>query len=333
MRAHGLAILLRAETLAFDELESGAFLDKVVGLPLPAAQKIALHRYVEGWPAGLCLLAKELHALSHEAARVQLLASLDDEGEPPLIWPAVEGYLREELFDELSRPLRTFLIQSSILSTLNAEVCKAVTGCQDAAELLHMSYQRNLFLFRQERRQEGNGDVDSSYSQPQFRFHPLFAAFLRRRLYQEMADEVTRLHQRAAFATSEPVQKVRHYLAAQCWTEAAQILASINNDDLPGEMAAKLLHNASKMPAALRQALTARHKAVPPAAVRLGLTARQFEVLSLLDHGASNHAIATELFITLATVKGHIAEIMRKLEVRTRREAVLRATELGLLFH
>lgn len=333
MRAHGLATILRAETLAFDELESSAFLDKVAGLTLPAAQRIALHRYTEGWPAGLCLLTQDLHAISHEAARIQLIESLNDGHEPPALWPAVEAYLREELFNGLPRHLRTFLMQSSILSTLNAEVCKAVTNCQDAAELLHEIYQRNLFLFRQERQQDRNGYVNSSYSQPHFRLHTLFAAFLRGRLYQKMPDEVARLHQRAASATPEPAQKIRHYLAAQCWTEAAQILADMNNDALPNEMVAKLLQTSTKMPASLRHALTAWHKAVPPAAVRLGLTARQFEVLSLLDHGASNHAIATELFITLATVKGHISEIMRKLEVRTRREAVLRATELGLLFH
>jgi ATP/maltotriose-dependent transcriptional regulator MalT len=63
----------------------------------------------------------------------------------------------------------------------------------------------------------------------------------------------------------------------------------------------------------------------------LGLTARQFQVLALLEHGASNQAIASELFITLATVKEHIGEIMRKLNVRTRRDAVRRAIELDLL--
>jgi LuxR family maltose regulon positive regulatory protein len=329
MRAGGLATILRADTLAFDEVESAAFLDKVAGLSLTAAQKIALHRHAEGWPAALCLLAQELHALSHEGARIHYIASLDNGDEPPPLWPAVEAYLREELFDELPRQLRMFLMQSSILSTLSADVCKAVTGCQDAAELLQVLYQRNLFLFRLATPLH---EVTST-SQPLFRYHTLFATFLRRRLYQEMPDEVPRLHQRAAEATPEALQKLRHYLAAHCWTEATQLLVSMKNGDWPGEALAKLAHISNKIPKPLYQALTARHRTVPPpAAMRAGLTARQFEVLALLDHGASNHAIAMELFITLATVKGHIGEIMRKLEVTTRREAVRRATELGLLF-
>jgi ATP/maltotriose-dependent transcriptional regulator MalT len=213
-------------------------------------------------------------------------------------------------------------------------VCQAVTACQDAAELLLAIQQRNLFLFRHTTPKEGDGLVDA-YSQPFFRYYTLFAAFLRRRLHQEMPDQVAPLHRRAAEAEAEAVEKLRHYLAARCWTEAEKILANLNRgDDWPGEKLAKLARSSNEIPHHICQALTARRTSTaPPAAMRLGLTARQFEVLALLYHGASNHAIATELFITLATVKEHIGEIMRKLQVRTRRDAVRRAVELGLLPH
>jgi LuxR family maltose regulon positive regulatory protein len=337
MRAHGLATVLRAAELAFDEAESAAFLEKVAGVNLPAAQQLALYRYTEGWPAGLHLLAQELRALSQEAARTLFIASLDDEHEPPVIWPTLEAYLREELFDNLPRSLRTFLMQTSILKVLRADACQAVTGCQDAEQLLQESYQRNLFLFRCSMTQDNDGRADVSHSQPLFRCHTLFAAFLRRRLYQEMPDQMLQLHRRAAEAEHEPVQKVRHYLAAQCWAEAAQVVASIHEGgDWPGDQLAKLARSAGEMPAYLRQVLTGRRQSAPgrplgPAAIRLGFTVRQLEVLALLDDGASNRAIANELFITLATVKGHISEIMRKLEVGNRREAVRRAAEMGLL--
>lgn len=354
LRAHGLATILRADTLAFDETESVAFLDKVAGLSLPNAHKIALHRYAEGWPIGLFMLAQDLHALPHEAARTQFIAALDGGDEPPEMWLTVEAYLREELFDALPRSMRTFLMQSSILSTLRVEVCQKVTGSANAAELLHELYQRNLFLLRHvpllpessypngsygSQNSRGKSSGDAAYAQPLFRYNTLFAAFLRRRLHQEMADQVPRLHQLAAEASPEVMQKLRHYLAAQCWTEAAQLLAKLESAKLEhgewsSELCAKLAKSAKQMPAPLRKALTARSKgAPPPAALNLGLTARQFEILALLDHGASNNAIANELFITLATVKEHIGEIMRKLEVRSRHEAVRRATELGILAH
>jgi len=352
LRAHGLATILRADTLAFDEVESIAFLDKVAGLSLSNAQKIALHHYAEGWPIGLSMLAQDLHALPHEAARTQFIALLDTCDEPPELWLTAEAYLREELFDDLPRSLRTFLMQSSILSTFRVEMCQQVTGMANAAELLQELYQRNLFLLRQLPPQDessylnsgygrqnsgARGSGDALYSQPFFRYHTLFAAFLRRRLYQEMADQVPRLHRLAAEASPEAIQKLRHYLGAQCWAEAAEILSNLANTDRgdgPQELCAKLAKSTKKMPPPLRKALIARSKgAPPPAAVRIGITARQYEVLALLDYGASNHDIANELFITLATVKEHIGEVMRKLGVRSRHEAVQRATELGILAH
>ncbi|MCA9860152.1 MAG: response regulator transcription factor [Thermomicrobiales bacterium] len=49
-----------------------------------------------------------------------------------------------------------------------------------------------------------------------------------------------------------------------------------------------------------------------------GLTSREIEVLQLLATGASNRVIAETLFISLATVKGHVQNIMRKLGLRSR---------------
>jgi LuxR family maltose regulon positive regulatory protein len=45
----------------------------------------------------------------------------------------------------------------------------------------------------------------------------------------------------------------------------------------------------------------------------------------------SNHEIASELFVSVNTVKTHLRSIYRKLGAADRREAVLRARELQLL--
>jgi DNA-binding CsgD family transcriptional regulator len=62
-----------------------------------------------------------------------------------------------------------------------------------------------------------------------------------------------------------------------------------------------------------------------------GLTEREAEVLALLAAGASNRAIAEQLFVTEGTVKRHTHNIYRKLDVNNRTQAVVRAGELGLL--
>jgi DNA-binding NarL/FixJ family response regulator len=57
------------------------------------------------------------------------------------------------------------------------------------------------------------------------------------------------------------------------------------------------------------------------------LTPREIEVLTAISEGLGNKAIARRLSISLHTVKFHIESIFRKLEVRTRAEAVARGLQ------
>jgi len=63
----------------------------------------------------------------------------------------------------------------------------------------------------------------------------------------------------------------------------------------------------------------------------LHLTARQQRVLELLAEGLPNKLIARELSLSDATVKLHVSAILRELGVRNRTEAVVLASQLGLL--
>jgi len=65
--------------------------------------------------------------------------------------------------------------------------------------------------------------------------------------------------------------------------------------------------------------------------VRDLLSPRERMVLTHLDGELSLAEIASEMFISLATVKSHCATIYRKLESRSRRSAVARAKTIGLL--
>jgi DNA-binding NarL/FixJ family response regulator len=63
----------------------------------------------------------------------------------------------------------------------------------------------------------------------------------------------------------------------------------------------------------------------------MALTVREREVLGLLASGCSNREIASTLFVSLPTVKTHLAHIYDKLDARNRNEALGRAMTLGLL--
>ena len=64
---------------------------------------------------------------------------------------------------------------------------------------------------------------------------------------------------------------------------------------------------------------------------QLGLTEREFEVLTFLASGKSNQEIADTLHLSLNTIKTHCAKLYEKLDVSRRTQAVQKGRELGLL--
>jgi DNA-binding NarL/FixJ family response regulator len=75
----------------------------------------------------------------------------------------------------------------------------------------------------------------------------------------------------------------------------------------------------------------ARRTSPVPASVASKLTNREMEVLRLLAEGLEQDDIARQLFITRKTVGTHIENIMRKLGVRSRSQAVALAYREDLL--
>ena len=74
-----------------------------------------------------------------------------------------------------------------------------------------------------------------------------------------------------------------------------------------------------------------RVEPISPAATSQALTERELAVLRYLPTMFKAAEIATDLFVTVNTVKSHQQSIYRKLDVRTRREAVDRARQLHLI--
>ena len=61
------------------------------------------------------------------------------------------------------------------------------------------------------------------------------------------------------------------------------------------------------------------------------LTSRELEVLKLLTKGLTNQEIASELIVSLNTIKSHVSSILKKLNVRNRTQAVNHGRALNLI--
>jgi two-component system NarL family response regulator len=89
-------------------------------------------------------------------------------------------------------------------------------------------------------------------------------------------------------------------------------------------MAGKLLTEFATL---ARQTGEERVQQVPPPR----LTDRETEVLTLVAKGMNNREIARELFISENTVKNHVRNILEKLHLHSRMEAVMYAVREKLL--
>lgn len=74
-----------------------------------------------------------------------------------------------------------------------------------------------------------------------------------------------------------------------------------------------------------------RHAASSTAQPDASLTERELEVLRLVANGSSNHSIADQLSLSPRTIEVHLYHVFKKLGASSRTEAVVRATQRGLI--
>ena len=176
LRARDQLIELRAADLSFTPIESAAFLNEIMRLNLTQADIAALAERTEGWIAGLQMAALSLQGRVDRSDFVQAFTGSHR---------FVLDYLIEEVLERQPIDLQDFLLQTSILDQLTADLCDALTGRADSQVVLQQLEQANLFI------------VPLDDERRWYRYHHLFADLLRSRLLQVQPDLIPMLQQRA----------------------------------------------------------------------------------------------------------------------------------------
>ncbi|WP_058119119.1 HTH-type transcriptional regulator MalT [Photobacterium kishitanii] len=181
LRIRDLLLEIDNTGLAFDDEETQRFFHQRISENIESELLSTLRKQVEGWPSALQLIALHAKQKTHSLANsTQSIAAFNRSH----LW----DYLAEEVFDQLSDDTKDFLLHCSILDMFNAELITELTARSDALSMLESLDRFGLFLTQLE-------GEDNWY-----RFHHLFAEFLRHQRYTTIPQQRNELHCNAAKA-------------------------------------------------------------------------------------------------------------------------------------
>jgi LuxR family maltose regulon positive regulatory protein len=159
-RARGELLEIGAEELIFTRDETQHYMANTT--ELSAADLDMLQQRTEGWIAGIKLVCLALRRDGLPA--MEMLNAFTGNQR------SVSDFFAEEVISSLPKRIADFLMKTSILEQLSPELCDAVTGDNNARQLLNEIEVSGLFL------------VQLDNERKWYRYHHLFAEFLQRRL-------------------------------------------------------------------------------------------------------------------------------------------------------
>jgi LuxR family maltose regulon positive regulatory protein len=207
LRMRGELLELRSSDLRFHGTEMSQFLD-LHDVQLADDERAQLHELTEGWPAGAQLAAIALQRGVERDGFLWAFANTDR---------ALSDFLMSEVLASLPSDLVDFLVETSVLEAFDAELCVAVTGVDDAAALLDRLVAANLFV------------VPLDDAAGFYRYHHLFAAFLRARLASLGRSKRRATYERASQALEQRgdiAGALTHAMAINDVSHAGKILRS-----------------------------------------------------------------------------------------------------------
>jgi LuxR family maltose regulon positive regulatory protein len=219
LRAKGAMTEVRAKELQFTDDESAAFLGKALDFALDPPAAAQLVRRVEGWVAGLRLVALSVQNEQEVQHVVGGIHSTDK---------YVMDYLVSEVVAHQSAAIQEYLLTTSVLDRFCAPLCDVAVGEDHATrdvsgdEFVRWLLYANVFVVPL-------ADEDRQW----YRYHHLFRQLLQHQLENRMdADGIACVHERVSDWFDDNgyyEDAVHHALAAGAPAAAARVIARRRN--------------------------------------------------------------------------------------------------------
>ena len=196
-RSQNEIIELRAADLGFSENDVSELFNKKLNIGITSKEIKLLDAKIEGWIAGLQLVALTIQGKKNKSAYIAKIA-----GDNRYIM----DYLMEEVLNIHDDEIRTFLLYTSILEKLNGSLCDSVLQLNNSQSLLEYLEKNNMFI------------VPLDNERKWYRYHHLFADLLKKQLIIRHKDEALELHKKASTWFEEnnmPLLAIEHALAAE----------------------------------------------------------------------------------------------------------------------
>ncbi len=208
-RARGHMIEIRPNDLRFTESEVRTFLNDLKGLELLPEQIMAMLSRTEGWITGLQLAAISMQGREDIHEFVSAFSGSHH---------YIIDYLVDEVMARQTEEIQKFLCQTSILDRFSAPLCDAVMGISNSKEVLRQLGEANLFL------------IPLDDKRNWYRYHHLFADFLKQRLRENDPENVSELHRRASEWLEQNqliTEAINHSLVGEDYQRAAQLVENV----------------------------------------------------------------------------------------------------------
>src|SRR5499426_434995 len=322
LRSKGALTIIDRNDLLFTDEETQTLFNQVFGLEVTEEQVAEFRERTQGWVMALQLIRQVAQRQSRNGAGAAEpdLSEILRRSERDVF-----DYFAEEVFDYEPESTRNLLLRASLLDRVELDICVRLYPDSGCSTIFPSLVSRNVFITLAT---DGSGE--------EYRLHPLFRDFLRRRLLSEIgrAGVLAEHAQIADFFQSRGnwERAVRHFLEADEFDRAAKMIADKGQEWITSGALGSLAASADALPA---EAMERHPRALTCRAEVARLRSEYDKAQAMLHHTAvllQNHgdlegeAEAIHSLATIARRQGEfaaaLAHLDRVIELSDERSAV-----------